>query len=105
VESIRKALSETKGFEGRTGKITLDANGDAVKRAVVMGFRNGEKYLVTTVQPKPSWACSRRGWNLFTLGRRLLRSWMIARVRSIASTPTPARSGVAMYNTHKEETV
>lgn len=50
-EAIRRALSETKGFEGCTGTITMDANGDSVKQAVVMGFRKGEKYLVTTVQP------------------------------------------------------
>jgi branched-chain amino acid transport system substrate-binding protein len=50
-EAIRKALSETKDFQGCTGTITLDDNGDAVKQAVVMGFRNGEKYVVATVQP------------------------------------------------------
>jgi branched-chain amino acid transport system substrate-binding protein len=50
-ETIRKALSEAVDFQGSTGTITLDANGDAVKQAVVMGFRDGEKYVVTTVQP------------------------------------------------------
>jgi branched-chain amino acid transport system substrate-binding protein len=50
-EAIRQALSQTVDFEGCTGTITLDGNGDAVKQAVMMGYRNGEKYLVTTVQP------------------------------------------------------
>jgi branched-chain amino acid transport system substrate-binding protein len=50
-EAIRKALSETTDFPGCTGKISLDVNGDAVKQAVVMGFRNGEKYVAATVQP------------------------------------------------------
>lgn len=50
-DAIRDALAATDGFEGVTGVITIDANGDAQKSAVVMGFENQEKYLVTVVNP------------------------------------------------------
>lgn len=53
---IQKALSETKGFVGATGIITLDENGDAVKSAVINQViinkdKKGEFKYLTTVEP------------------------------------------------------
>jgi branched-chain amino acid transport system substrate-binding protein len=50
-EEIRKVLSTLKNFKGVTGTISFDANGDAVKSAVVLKVeKDGPKY-VTTVNP------------------------------------------------------
>jgi branched-chain amino acid transport system substrate-binding protein len=49
-DAIRSALSETKGYEGVTGIINIDDNGDAVKDAIVKVVAEGAKsseYLVT----------------------------------------------------------
>lgn len=48
---IREALASTVGFEGVTGKITIDENGDADKNtAVIKIVENGEfKYLDTVI--------------------------------------------------------
>jgi len=49
--SIRDAIEQTKDFPGVTGVITLDADHNAVKSAVVLGIeKNAQKY-VTTVNP------------------------------------------------------
>ena len=50
-KAIRDALAETKGFEGVTGIITLDINGDAVKDAIIRKVENGEFKYMTTVHP------------------------------------------------------
>jgi len=50
-KAIRDALAETEGFEGVTGIISLDENGDAVKDAVIKTIENGEFKYVTTVHP------------------------------------------------------
>ncbi len=50
-QAIRDALSETANFEGSTGHITLDENGDAVKSAVIKKVENGEFVYLTTVEP------------------------------------------------------
>lgn len=50
-QAIRDALAETKNFEGVTGIITLDENGDATKSAVILKVENGEFKYVTTVNP------------------------------------------------------
>jgi branched-chain amino acid transport system substrate-binding protein len=50
-KAIRDALAETKGYEGVTGIITLDLNGDAVKDAIIRKVENGEFKYMTTVHP------------------------------------------------------
>jgi branched-chain amino acid transport system substrate-binding protein len=50
-EEILRSLNTLKNFQGVTGKITFDKNGDAVKSAVVLQVgKDGFKY-VTTVNP------------------------------------------------------
>jgi len=51
-QAIRDALSQTKDFEGVTGYITLDENGDAVKSAVIKQVQSGEFVYLTTVEPE-----------------------------------------------------
>ncbi|MEJ7599384.1 MAG: ABC transporter substrate-binding protein [Kofleriaceae bacterium] len=46
------AIAATKDFPGVTGKITLDANRDAVKKAVVVQMKGGRPVYVTSVVPK-----------------------------------------------------
>jgi branched-chain amino acid transport system substrate-binding protein len=49
--AIRDAIEQTKGFPGVSGVITIDADHNAVKSAVVMGIeRNAPKYA-TTISP------------------------------------------------------
>ena len=48
---ISAALAKTEGFEGVTGIITLDENGDAVKDAVIKKVEDGKFKYVTTVHP------------------------------------------------------
>jgi branched-chain amino acid transport system substrate-binding protein len=49
--AVRDAIEKTKGFAGVTGTITLDADHNPVKSAVVLGIdKNAPKY-VTTVEP------------------------------------------------------
>lgn len=50
-KAIRDALANTKDFEGATGMITLDANGDANKSAVVLKAEGGKFNYLSTVQP------------------------------------------------------
>jgi len=50
-EAIREALSETKGFEGATGIISLDENGDASKTAIIKKVEDGNFVYVTKVEP------------------------------------------------------
>jgi len=50
--AIRDAMAKTKDFVGATGIITLDANGDATKSAVVLQVQNGEFKLVDVVHPR-----------------------------------------------------
>jgi branched-chain amino acid transport system substrate-binding protein len=50
-EAIRDALAATENFEGVTGVITLDVNGDATKSAVILKVENGEFRYLTTVDP------------------------------------------------------
>ena len=50
-KAIADALHATKGFEGVTGWITLDENGDAVKSAVIKTVKNGKFEFLTTVEP------------------------------------------------------
>ncbi len=48
---IRDALAQTKAYAGVTGSISMDANRDAVKSAVVLKVENGKASYVTTVNP------------------------------------------------------
>ena len=41
-KAIRDALAETKDFDGAAGVITLDANGDAIKDAVIKTVKDGK---------------------------------------------------------------
>ena len=51
-EAIRDALAATDGFDGAAGVIKLDANGDAVKNAVIKTIIDGEFTYLTTIAPK-----------------------------------------------------
>ena len=50
-EKVRDEIAKTKDFEGAAGMITLDANGDAVKDAVIKIVKDGEFKYLTTVNP------------------------------------------------------
>jgi branched-chain amino acid transport system substrate-binding protein len=49
--AIRDAIAATKDFPGVTGVITIDADHNAVKPAVVLAIQNGAAKWVATVQP------------------------------------------------------
>ncbi len=49
--TIRTALAETHGFEGVTGTITFDAQGDPLKPAVIMKIENGVRSYLKTFTP------------------------------------------------------
>ena len=48
---IREALAQTKGFEGAAGIITLDADRNAVKNAVIKQVKNGKFVYLDTITP------------------------------------------------------
>ena len=50
-QAIRDALASTVDFPGAAGKVTLDANGDAVKSAVIKTVKDGKFTYLTTVDP------------------------------------------------------
>jgi branched-chain amino acid transport system substrate-binding protein len=51
-KKIRDALAATKDFQGATGTITFDENGDPVnKDAVILKFENGISVFVKTIKP------------------------------------------------------
>lgn len=49
--AIRDAIEKTKDFQGVAGKITLDADHNAVKSAVVIGIEKNAGKYITTVEP------------------------------------------------------
>jgi branched-chain amino acid transport system substrate-binding protein len=49
--SIAAELAKTKDFAGVTGKISIDAERNAIKPAVILEMKNGEATYVTTIQP------------------------------------------------------
>jgi branched-chain amino acid transport system substrate-binding protein len=49
--SIREALEATKGFEGVTGVINIDADHNAVKPAVVLVIEKNAAKYATTINP------------------------------------------------------
>jgi branched-chain amino acid transport system substrate-binding protein len=48
---IRDALAATRDFEGVSGRISFDANGDPVKPAVIMEIIDGQPRFVKQVTP------------------------------------------------------
>jgi len=50
-KKLRDIIAATKGFVGVTGTITLDANRNASKPAVVIAVKDGKKVYDTTVNP------------------------------------------------------
>ena len=50
-KALRDAIAATKDFEGITGKITLDANRNANKPAVILTIQDGKFRYVETIQP------------------------------------------------------
>jgi branched-chain amino acid transport system substrate-binding protein len=51
-DKIRDALSLTRGFQGATGTITLDKNGDPVnKNAVILRFQDQTSVFVKVIAP------------------------------------------------------
>ena len=50
-ETLAKAIAETKDFKGVTGRITMDANRDASKQAVVLQVKGGKPTFVANIDP------------------------------------------------------
>jgi branched-chain amino acid transport system substrate-binding protein len=51
-KKIMAALAATKNFQGATGTITFDENGDPVNKvAVILKFENGSSSYVKTIKP------------------------------------------------------
>jgi branched-chain amino acid transport system substrate-binding protein len=50
-KALRDAIAQTKDFPGVAGKITINANRDAEKQAVVLKVEGGKTRFVTTVEP------------------------------------------------------
>jgi branched-chain amino acid transport system substrate-binding protein len=49
---LRDALAQTKDFPGVTGVISMDANRNAVKPAVVLKLQDGKSIYQETIQPQ-----------------------------------------------------
>jgi branched-chain amino acid transport system substrate-binding protein len=49
--AVAQSIAQTKGFPGVTGAITLDADHNPIKSAVVLGIQNNAARYVTTVEP------------------------------------------------------
>jgi branched-chain amino acid transport system substrate-binding protein len=50
-EALRRALAETRAWEGVTGSISFDAHGDPIKEAVIMEVERGASRYLKTVAP------------------------------------------------------
>jgi branched-chain amino acid transport system substrate-binding protein len=50
-KAVRDALAQTKGFEGVTGKITMDKDRNPEKSAVILKIEGGKAKYETTVEP------------------------------------------------------
>ncbi|MGZ8431015.1 MAG: ABC transporter substrate-binding protein [Candidatus Deferrimicrobiaceae bacterium] len=48
---IRDALASLSGFEGVTGKFTMDENGDPIKSAVILRIQGGKQKFLQVVNP------------------------------------------------------
>ena len=53
-KALRDRIADTKDFPGVTGVITIDANRNASKPAVVIEIKDGKKILNTTTYPQPT---------------------------------------------------
>lgn len=51
-KELAAAIAQTKDFAGVTGKITLDANRDAQKQAVIVQMQKGKPRFVASIAPK-----------------------------------------------------
>ena len=49
---VRDAIQGTKDFPGVTGSITINADRNAVKPAVILKIENGKFLLVETIKPE-----------------------------------------------------
>lgn len=49
--TLRDTLAKTKNFEGATGYITIDENGDAVKPAIIKTIQNGRPVYKSSIEP------------------------------------------------------
>jgi branched-chain amino acid transport system substrate-binding protein len=49
--AIRDAIAKTKDFPGISGNLTLDAERNPVKPAVIVQIRSGKRQFVTAVTP------------------------------------------------------
>jgi branched-chain amino acid transport system substrate-binding protein len=52
-KTLAAAIASTKGFNGVTGTISMDANRDARKSAVIVQMKGGAPVYVTTIEPPP----------------------------------------------------
>jgi branched-chain amino acid transport system substrate-binding protein len=50
-DAVAKELAATKDFDGVTGKISIDADRNAVKPAVILEMKDGQPVYVTTIDP------------------------------------------------------
>ena len=51
-KAIREALATTRNFQGATGSITFDENGDPLdKGIIIIEFKDGKKVFTRTIQP------------------------------------------------------
>jgi branched-chain amino acid transport system substrate-binding protein len=50
-KAIKAALAQTKGFDGVTGEITIDAQRNASKSCVVLTFKAGKQVVAGTIKP------------------------------------------------------
>ena len=50
-KKIRNALAKTQNFQGVTGNISFDKNGDPIKSAVILKFNKGTSVYVKSVDP------------------------------------------------------
>jgi len=48
---VRDALASTRGFQGVSGTITMNADRDPVKEAVVVAIKDGKAVFVTSIKP------------------------------------------------------
>jgi len=53
-QQLRDALANTKNFDGVTGVISMDANRNAVKPAVVLKLQDASFIYQEKIQPKPA---------------------------------------------------
>jgi branched-chain amino acid transport system substrate-binding protein len=50
--TVRDALAKTKAFQGITGRLRFNANGDAIKDVIIMKISNGQSSYLKRVQPE-----------------------------------------------------